>query len=230
MTPRRRPVSDVNVEVLATREVGSPVDAEKEGGGPLDGGLLLLQRFTADVDDRSLDCLVTLTIRAYRRRLAVESVIVRPRDPGAPPVTGTVLRALTLDAYVQEARRVIEETPGLFLLASVSNTSEHAVTWNLPSEEDLRSFETGQRRRRSTQELLPQVADVYRAALADRDPRVRAAPTEEVGLRLHFSRGHAARLVTAARKAGLLGPASRGRAGEHLPAPATRKKTTRRKQ
>jgi hypothetical protein len=70
--------------------------------------------------------------------------------------------------------------------------------------------------RRPTADVLPKVAQIYRAALASDDEFEREAPTAAVAKRLNYSRGHASRLVSAARKQGLLGEARRGRSGEIL--------------
>jgi Family of unknown function (DUF6214) len=72
--------------------------------------------------------------------------------------------------------------------------------------------EGGRRPRRGspvTKETLTQVAELYRTAVANNDP-----PTQTVADAMHASRSTAARWVSKARKAKLLGPAMRGRAGE----------------
>src|SRR5207244_331146 len=50
------------------------------------------------------------------------------------------------------------------------------------------------RRRQPPSQTLPEVARIYREALANPDPAVARTPTEELGRRLGYSRGHAARL------------------------------------
>ncbi|MGH7747559.1 MAG: hypothetical protein ACREQ5_22790, partial [Candidatus Dormibacteria bacterium] len=66
------------------------------------------------------------------------------------------------------------------------------------------------RGRRTTDEKLRQVTDVYRAAVA-----AGKRPTQAVADQLHYKRAHAGRLVMQARQAGFLGPAVKGKAGEH---------------
>jgi hypothetical protein len=65
------------------------------------------------------------------------------------------------------------------------------------------------RGRKTTEERLRQVADVYRAAVAAGSP-----PTAAVHSKLHVSRSHAGRLVGQARKAGILGETTPGKRGE----------------
>jgi hypothetical protein len=65
------------------------------------------------------------------------------------------------------------------------------------------------RRRPADDARLHQVAELYRTAIADREP-----PANVIGTMLNVSEAHARRLVGMARKAGFLGPAIRGRAGE----------------
>jgi hypothetical protein len=60
-----------------------------------------------------------------------------------------------------------------------------------------------------TNEHLTQVADVYRTALA-----AGRRPTQTIRERWHVERATASRWVAAARAAGLLGPATQGRASE----------------
>jgi hypothetical protein len=59
---------------------------------------------------------------------------------------------------------------------------------------------------------LGSVAREYRRALAN--PQTRRRATQTVANKLGYERGHITRLLTEARKLGLLGPARRGQAGE----------------
>lgn len=70
-----------------------------------------------------------------------------------------------------------------------------------------------QRGKRLSDELLAEVADVYRGALSRG-----LAPTDAVAAKFPTSRSTAGRWVMEARRRGLLGPAVRGRAGEQAPA------------
>lgn len=179
----------------------------------MEGGLVLLRRFTAQIKDPDLDFEIEISVCAHRRRLVVERVTVQ-RHTGGEPVTGTACRRLTLDAYLQKIRRHLGETSGSFLIAQIREPAARSTRWSPPDPQQWSESETAQRRRMPVDQTLPRVAEVYRAALADPDFGVAQAPTLEVAIRLHYSRGHAARLVSEARKAGLLGPAAPGKAGE----------------
>jgi len=176
------------------------------GGGPLDGGYELSSRMEAQVDDPALGYLVTLVVNAHEGRVVCESVTVHQRDNG-PPVTGSSLRAVVVDGYVQ----LVIGAPAV-VMKPIERTEE-SVTYRLLSGEELADV-AGRGARRTADETLPAVVQVYRQALMDADPRVRSSPTATVARRLNYSRGHAARLVSQARTRGLLGPARRGRAGE----------------
>ena len=183
------------------------------GHGPLEGGLRLTQGVTFDVDDPALDFLVTMSVCAHQGRLACSQITISQRV-GGPSVNGRGLRTVVVDAYVRLIRDWLSDPNGqgqLLLVAEVGR-SDDAVFFEAPNIKVLAEFSAAQRRRRPLSETLPLVADTYRGALAKGD----IAPTEAVGRYFHYSRGHAARLVSEARKAGFLGPARRGAAGEVL--------------
>ena len=194
-----------------------------QGGGPLEGGLLLLNGFEALIDDPSISFLVTLDVLALGGRLAASAVTVRRRAEGGP-VTGSALRAVTVERYLQQTRdRLAKSSPPL--VGKVRESQAGWRRWSPPSKAEWADFADGQRRRRRPEETLPAVAAAYREALASDDWEIRRAPTAEVGRRLNFSRGHAARLVSKSRKAGLLGPASQGRSGEVKQKGSTERRT-----
>jgi hypothetical protein len=188
----------------------------EEGGGPLDGGLWVANRFSATVDDPAMPYLVTLTLGAHDRRLATESITLTMRTGGAP-ITATSLRALKVDAYVARIRAELSTLQGGLRLMRRTD-GEGTTAWSGVPEHDWPRFETSQSRRRRPEDTLPEVARAYREALGHQDSYIAAAPTQYVADELHYSRGHAARLVVKARKAGLLDPApGPGRAGELAP-------------
>ena len=183
-----------------------------EGGGPLDGGLFLVNRFTATVDDPSLPFLVTLVLVAHGRRLAPEAVNLKMR-PGGIPITATNLRAVKVDAYVARIRDEVGALDGGLLIVRRQEDSQ-SIRWSGVPDGDWSRFEDSQNRRRRPADTLPAVAEAYREALGHPDSQIAAAPTMYVAEKLFYSRGHASRLVTQARKVGLLGDAIPGRAGE----------------
>jgi len=201
--------------------IGTPEDQERAGGGVLDGGLHLDQRFRAHLDDPGLAFALTLTIGARSGRLVAEEVTVSKR-PDGPAVTAAALRQLPLESYLAKVRSdVLHADPLLISRRDDTPPGPDRVgttTVSPAGQSDLARFHSAQRHRHSSVDTLPVVARAYRDALADRDPLISSAPTAAVARALHYSRGHAARLVSDARKAGLLGPARRGRAGEALPA------------
>jgi hypothetical protein len=195
---------------------GHPVDIGRgPGGGPLEGGLRLTRELPFDVDDPEMPYLMTLVVRAQEGKLVCGEATIRQRLDG-PPVTGAVLRSVVVDSYLRLIRQGLSEPArfgGMVLIREVATTSESRI-YEPPSQEDLVALSRTEHRRTSLDEMLPRVANAYREALAD--PVDAFAPTLSVARRLYVSRGHAARLVSQARKAGLLGPARRGIAGEVL--------------
>lgn len=91
--------------------------------------------------------------------------------------------------------------------------SDGSTSWNAPDDADgdetVRQVRVVRRqaRRRVTDELLQQVAAVYRANIEDN-------PTEAVAARVGKSHRTAGSYVKQAREAGFLGKATKGKAGE----------------
>ncbi len=196
--------------------VGSPLIAKEQGGGELEGGLLLVRPFVVDVGDPNLPYRLSLTVGAHRGRLVVEQAVISRRE-NDEPVNAIGLRKVAIESYLQRALQELRETHGFPVVSRTITGRGSRVTGNsFASAKEWPRSEGIRPRRRSPSELLPMVAQVYRAALLDPDPAVARRPSVEVGRRLHKSRTHAARLVAMARKEGLLGPARPGRAGEHV--------------
>lgn len=172
----------------------------------------MTSRHRVALDDPDLGYRVELVIDVEAGRLECEELTLR-RIQGGEPITGSALRSVPVGLYVRRAL----QAPGVLL--HQTGTSERSTTYSLPDPHALADAVTEQASRRSAEEALPLVAQVYREALASPDPGISRRPTATVAARLHYHRGHAARLVTQARKAGLLGPAHRNRGGESLPPP-----------
>lgn len=172
----------------------------EEGGGPLEGGLTLLNRFDAEINDPGLPYLVTLTLVAHERQLVAESLRLTMREGRAPkPITSEGLRAVKVAAYVARVRSELGSLGGGFLIVR-EETGLGSVTWSGVPSDDWSRFDQAQRSRRDPAEVLPVVAALYREAMGSSDPQVSGAPTQYVADKLHYSRGHAARLVTQARE------------------------------
>jgi hypothetical protein len=184
--------------------------ADFRPGGWLQGGLILLGPVGYDVVDSELPYDVTLIVWTHDGRLAAQDIKVTQRS-GGPPVTTDGLRSVTVDAYLDAVRAHLLSVGKLLLMAPVEGLPG---AFEPPRSDQEAHFDRAQRPRRPMDETLPKVAAVYREALRSSDAMVAMAPTEEVGRRLGYSRGHASRLVTAARKEGLLDSARPGRAGE----------------
>jgi hypothetical protein len=193
-------------------DLASFENAAQAGGGELAGGVTQLARLLVRVDDLNLDYVLTLTLANDRGHLVIEEARLTRRE-GHPAITSTGLRTVALDAYLRGIRRELARGAGGVGFGVERGRIGGAVVWSPPLTEEWAGFESNQRRRVPA-ETLPAVAAAYRQALADPDPDVSRSPTAEVGRRLHYSRAHAARLVSKARKAGLLGSAMKGRAGE----------------
>ncbi|MEU8252208.1 hypothetical protein [Nonomuraea sp. NPDC048916] len=148
--------------------------------------------YTSEVHDISSPYRLTLKIEVRDGAPECRQFVITA-DADAPPITGVVLRSIPLATYVETT------------LEKITNRRGDAL-------EELRA-ERG-RRRQPKSDVLPRVVEAYRLALADPDPVVRKAPTQAVADRLHYQRGHVSRLLSEARRLGMLGPARRGRAGE----------------
>lgn len=180
-------------------------------GGPLEGGLRLAAALTFDVTDSELPYDVTMTVGAFEGRLVCQRLELAQRRNG-PPVTTEGQRLVTVDAYLDAARAAAIKSGGVAFLAPVAGVPG---AFEPATPEQWDAFDRAQRPRRPIDDVLPRVAAEYRKALRSPDPTIAKAPTEAVARALHYSRGHASRLVTAARKAGLLDPSrGRGRPGE----------------
>jgi len=146
------------------------------------------------------------------------------RRAGGPPITGTVLRGISLDAYVRHAvgaaaRLVVPAAVVKDLAAHVHAVPIDNGEWvAIPSGGlELSTYfhaehPKAQRRQhgaRVTDDELRKVRDVYRAAHAARKP-----PTAEVARELNVSRSTAGRYVQRAREKGFLGPTRPCVAGE----------------
>lgn len=209
--PRRtdRDLSSVSVTIESVE--GGPFDVGTPSDHPLPGGFgLIVPEFVASIDDPQLPWLVRMVVGVHDGRLVARQVSVISRRPTGP-VTGAALRRVPVDAYLGLARTEAAR-PEAGVIVAFDETPA-GVRWSagLSEQEWQESFDG---RRRAQDQWLPSVALAYREALSNPTPRVNGSPTAEVARRLHMSRGHASRLVTAARRANLLGPASPGRAGE----------------
>lgn len=178
------------------------IDYGGPGAGPLGGDLWLQRGFDVDVIDSAVPYRLTVRIIARRGRLVVESLTIR----GDTPVNGAGLRRLRLEKYLDVVRTEMGQHAGL-----VMNKRQEEV---LPDGRTMREFTFVDpstvltRRRERPEDSLPIVAQLYREAEESADAAIARAPTQYVADRLHYSRGHASRLVSQARRAGLLKKAS----------------------
>jgi hypothetical protein len=178
-----------------------------EGGGPLNGGLKLMNRFAAHITDPAVPYQIRLIMAARDGWLECESAQMTAL-PGGAPVTAMAIRAMTLSLYVSRIREEMGSHGGSFLVGREVRRTEHAVTHSPASPDQWDALDYAQRRRAATL-TTELVAAAYREALISPDPEQRRRPTAAVAERLHASRGHISRLLTAARREGLpgLGPA-----------------------
>lgn len=178
----------------------------EQGGGQLAGGLILMNRFRADIEDPAVPYLITLVVAARAGWLACESVTITEKPEG-PSVTAMALRSMTLSLYIQRVREELGEYDGGFLITKEASRTESTVSFQPPTEAEWDALDFAQRRR-SAQLTTELVAACYREALASPDPNQNGRPTAAVAERLNASRGHISRLLTQARREGLpgLGP------------------------
>jgi hypothetical protein len=209
MSPRvNRDIDAIGV-TIRTGSIGR--GTEQEGGGPLHGGLHLMNRFTADIADPEVSYTIIMTVGARDGWLACESVTLAAA-PGGPAVSGAAIRGIALSLYMQRIRQELGEAGGGGIITKPAGRTEHTVSWDLPViPSDWDSLEFGQLRRAvHASKITPEMAaGAYRDALASPDPDKNRRPTAAAADRLGASRGHISRLLTEARRMGLpgLGPA-----------------------
>jgi hypothetical protein len=145
---------------------------------------------------------VKFSVRIVKRQAVCDSLNIRSLD--GSPVTAVVLRKIPVAAMVSSSI-VKMGTP--FVLDDgkrVPVATQRAV--------DARAGERA--KRTSREQVLPQVVQAYRAALAN--PSTRNSATQAVANQLGYQRGYISRLLSEARKMDppLLGPAQKGKSGE----------------
>lgn len=204
MSPRSaRDASAIKVEIHAAG-IGS--GRPEEGGGPLRGGLTLMNRFTADITDPGSPHDVTIVVAARDGWLACEALTIRARS-GGEPVTGVTLRSVLLGLYMQRVRTELVRALGGMLIVKKEEHRAY-ITYGMPANPaEWEQFDIAQLRRATR--LTPELAaEAYREALASPDPDQRGRPTVAAAEKLGVSRGHVSRLITEARKKGIegLGP------------------------
>jgi len=208
MSPRlTRDADAVQVVIHPGGRLGRGTEAE--GGGPLRGGLTLMNRFRAVISDPEVPCEITLTVGARDGWLACESVTLAAKD-GGPAVTGAALRGITLALYMQRVRQELGEAGGGGIINKLVDRTETVVVYEPPDLQELDGLDFAQIRRAvKAAKITPEmVASAYREAQASPDPGKNRRPTAAAAERLGISRGHASRLLTEARRKGLpgLGP------------------------
>lgn len=217
MERESRDASRVRFSDFELLEPATLTDRERELGG----GLYMAQDLAVRVDDPEQPHVVELVIVPWQGRLEAGRVTVTRRDDASPPVDHKALR-FPLAAYVAGAvaeylRRPTSDPEHLLLIARIGRgyagrpTSFQAFGPD-DQEQAANTIPQTQGERRGKRANLERAAELYREAL--RDPLHCRAPTQYVAVKEHWSRGHASRLVTEARKAGLLGPPRGTRGGE----------------
>lgn len=188
-------------------------------GGPfqrVEGGWILECPFRAAVTDSAVpNVIIELDVEAAAGRLIARSIhIERRKFPGR--IDGSTLRALPIEQYLSYALTAamkFNKASGVPLVRPFLSATATAITTSLVGNaKDVERLVQGQVRRRPGREAMERVVDAYKEALAD--PANRHRPTAEARDKTGYSFGHVSKLVSQARKEGLLGPARAGRAGE----------------
>lgn len=146
---------------------------------------------------------VTLRVRSretsttgFVNELSVDEISVRDLAQGLPAVESLTIPLGKLRRVAMAQAVYLDE----------ERANEELV--DLPQE--VVELPVAGRRRKLTDDLLREVAEIYRAAIAEG-----RHPTTAVRDALMVSHSQAAKYVSRARKRGYLGPTSAGRAGEH---------------
>jgi hypothetical protein len=225
VTPTGRYLYALNVSPRTTRDPaaikvdidphGAQPDGEKvlgsgtpeQGGGPLRGGLTLMNRFTAVIEDPDVSYAITVTVGAHDGWLAIESVTIAQR-PGGQVITGMALRSIVPSIYLERIREELERYLGGGLIMKPAGRTDRTVSYEFPlTADDLESFDLGQLRRaaRAARVTTEAAADAYREALASPDPHLNKRPTAAAAEKLGVSRGYISTLLTQGRREGLPG-------------------------
>jgi hypothetical protein len=199
MSPQKS--RDLSVILVQIQPSGGVLGSGKteQGGGPLRGGLLLMNRFTAEITDPAVPYRITMTVGAQNEALACESFQMAKQQNG-PSVTTTSTRMPVVDSYLIRIREELKPP----LLMYVNFESESATAFSLPTlkqAQRVRLTGRGPKRNLTTSE----VAKVYRDVLQHGTRDEKRAPIDAVAKRLQYSRGHISRLLTQARREGKAG-------------------------
>lgn len=173
-----------------------PLDKNPAEIGP--GVFLPQTRYRATLMTDDLE--ITIEVEVVAGETECRSLNLKARPSGRPAkISSGVLRAIPLGTYLTWTLEAAGFPFSVVDGEEVQISTQAAIN---------------SRKRRPQSELLPIVVNAYREALADRSAAIRAAPTQHVADVLHYERGHISRLLSEARKQGLLGPAKVGRPGE----------------
>jgi hypothetical protein len=169
---------------------------------PFGEGLSLPAGYEVRVDDDQFPCVVELEVAVVDGRPQCRELRVSARE-GGPPVTSEEIRRLPIAGFLRHTAQYAAYRHELLPNGSVKFTPI--------ADQDIDAV-YGQLRRRGPRrgrdhERLKEVAGIYQAALARRDP-----PTQTVANVMSVAQSTAAKLVRAARNEGLLPPTTRGRA------------------
>ena len=205
VSPRvARDISAIEVEIKSGN-IGRGLP--EEGGGPLRGGLTLMNRFEAVIHDPDVPFGITMRVGAYDGWMVCEAITVSEKDEGTP-VSAAVLRSLALSLYMQRIREELGRYRGGGLLWKEAGRTEHTVGYDLPvmpGEWESLDFAQVRRAVHTTKITTQMAADAYLAALASPDRAQNQRPTAAAAEKLGASRGHISRLLSQARREGIAG-------------------------
>ena len=199
----------VKVRPLGDRESihGEPAfNADHPMDVPALGVVVLGGPFQVDVDDDDLEFLVQMTVDVEEGRLACVELLAT-RRPDGPPITSAAMQHVRVTRYL-----TLGLTAHPYVLATTYDTAGKPVGGQWATGPERAAAVDRSRRHRTTAESVTEVVAAYRQALAN--PAARDHATQAVADALFLSRGHVSRLLTAARRQGLLSPSDIGRGGK----------------
>lgn len=198
---------------IRVREIQRLEDGDRLA--PLQGGWVLQCPLRAVVTDSKLPGYeIELEVEADEGQLVARQVVVR-RGAGSAPVSGSTLRQLRVAeqiAHVLKAATELYDGDAPPIRPRVDSGPGWVTTrlaGSATEQERLRRAQTG---RRASDQVMQEIVAAYREAQGDL--LTSHHPTKAVAERLNYSKGHVSRVLSEARKAGLLGPARPGRPGE----------------
>lgn len=165
-------------------------------GQPIGNGLQLLGILSVRVTDETLDLTLNGDVGGVQNALAFRRLQIESHNGG--PITSRTLRQLPLGTYL---RLIFEDLKANhpYFVHSASRTGPPGSL----SPATAANIEAARVNMKKS-DLLPAAAAAYNRGQSDPDPKRRRRAIELAAIELGYSRGHTSRLISEARRLGML--------------------------